>query len=55
MFIGSVIAGRVKDLYTAAEVTNWLNVWLVPAGIAAVVLVLFFLFFRERAAKVAAA
>ncbi len=55
MFIGSVIAGRVKDLYTAAEVTNWLNVWLVPAGIAAVVLVLFFLFFREKTAKAATA
>jgi nucleoside transporter len=55
MFIGSVIAGRVKDLYTAAEVTNWLNVWLVPAGIAAVVLVLFFLFFREKTAKAVAA
>ena len=51
MFIGSVIAGRVKDLYTAADVTNWLNVWLVPAGIAAVVLVLFFLFFREKNSK----
>lgn len=55
MFIGSVIAGRVKDLYTAAEVTNWLNVWLVPAGIAAVVLVLFYLFFREKTAKAATA
>lgn len=55
MFIGSVIAGRVKDQYTANEVTNWLNVWLVPAGIAAVVLILFFLFFREKAAKTAAA
>ena len=47
MYIGSVIAGRVKETYTVAEVTNWLNVWLVPAGIAAVILVLFILFFRN--------
>lgn len=47
MYIGSVIAGRVKEMYTVAEVTNWLNVWLVPAGIAAVILVLFILFFRN--------
>jgi nucleoside transporter len=55
MFIGSVIAGRVKDLYTVQDITNWLRVWLVPAGIAAVVLVLFFLFFREKTAKAATA
>jgi nucleoside transporter len=48
MFFGSIIAGKVKDLYTAQGVTNWLQVWLVPAGIAAVVLVLFLLLFREK-------
>lgn len=50
MFIGSVIAGKVKDLYSVGKpvVTNWTNVWLVPAGIAAVVLILFFLFFRDN-------
>jgi len=47
MYIGSVIAGRVKEMYTVQDVTNWLNVWLVPAGIAAVILVLFILFFRN--------
>lgn len=48
MFIGSVIAGKAKDLYTAGGVTNWTNVWLVPAAIAAVVLILFVLFFSEK-------
>ena len=38
MLIGSIVAGKVKDQYTVNEVTNWLNVWLVPAGIAAVIL-----------------
>ncbi|HEX5172488.1 MAG TPA: MFS transporter [Cyclobacteriaceae bacterium] len=50
MFIGSVVSGKVKDLYSSGEpvVTNWTNVWLVPAGIAAVVLLLFMLFFRDE-------
>ncbi|MEN9950851.1 MAG: hypothetical protein RLY85_1603 [Bacteroidota bacterium] len=48
MYIGSIVAGKVKDTYTADNVTNWLNVWLVPAGIAAVILVLFLLFFKDR-------
>ena len=29
-------------------VTNWTNVWLVPAGIAAVVLLLFLVLFNEK-------
>jgi nucleoside transporter len=50
MFIGSIIAGQVKDLYSSGDpvITNWTNVWLVPAGIAAVVLLLFVLFFRDN-------
>jgi nucleoside transporter len=51
MFIGSIVAGKVKDTYTADNVTNWLNVWLVPAGIAAVILVLFLLFFKDNKVK----
>ena len=47
MYIGSKIAGWVKDAYTVDTVTNWTNVWLVPAGIAVVVLILFILFFRD--------
>lgn len=51
MLIGSIVAGKVKDQYTTNEVTNWLNVWLVPAGIAAVILVLFLLFFKDNTRK----
>lgn len=47
MYIGSKIAGWVKDAYTKDGVTDWTNVWLVPAGIAVVVLILFILFFRD--------
>jgi len=50
MYIGSMVSGFVKDRYSAGEpvVTNWTNVWLVPAGIAVVVLLLFVLFFRDN-------
>jgi nucleoside transporter len=52
MFIGSVLSGIVKDAYTVGigetAVTNWTGVWLVPAGIAAGVLVLFLLFFSDK-------
>ena len=53
MFIGSIISGKVKDLYTSGEpfVTRWKDVWLAPADIAAVVLILFLLFFRDGAVK----
>ena len=52
MYIGSLIAGYVQQTYTIGEgasaVTNWTKVWLVPAGIAAVVLILFILFFKDN-------
>jgi len=49
MFIGSIIAGKVKDMYTdGTNITNWTNVWLVPTGIAVVVLLLFLVMFRDN-------
>jgi nucleoside transporter len=54
MFIGSVIAGKAKDSYTTGNVTDWTSVWLVPAAIAAVVLVLFVLFFSDKKAETTA-
>jgi nucleoside transporter len=52
MYIGSVVAGYVQKMYTTGTgdnaITNWANVWLVPAGIAAVVLLLFLLLFNEK-------
>jgi nucleoside transporter len=54
MFIGSIVAGKVKDLYTEAGVTNWFSVWLVPAAIAAVVLILFLVFFKDNTVKASA-
>lgn len=52
MYIGSLAAGYVQKKYTtgigADAVTNWMSVWMVPAIIAAIVLVLFVLFFKEK-------
>ena len=52
MYIGSVVAGYVQKMYTTGTgdnaITNWTSVWLVPAGIAAAVLVLFLLLFNEK-------
>lgn len=49
MGIGSWLGGTVLAANTdAANVTNWLSVWTVPAGIAAVVLVLFLIFFNDK-------
>jgi nucleoside transporter len=54
MGIGSWISGVVADMYTVGNVKNWTSIWMVPAGIAAVVLVLFVLFFRDNKVKATA-
>ncbi len=54
--IGFWVAGFVSEYYKANPTNDpfWQNIWLVPAGIAAVVLVLFMLFFKnEKMEKVA--
>jgi nucleoside transporter len=49
MLIGFSISGPIVDSYkTGADSHNWQQIWLLPAGIAAVVLVLFLLLFKER-------
>ncbi len=49
MLIGFSISGPIVDSYkTGANAHNWQQVWLIPAGIATVVLVLFLLLFKER-------
>jgi len=51
MWIGTMFSGRVKDYFTGPgpdHLTRWNNLWIVPAGIALVVLLLFTLFFRDN-------
>ena len=52
MFIGSVVSGRVVNaLLLPGGGHDWYRIWLVPAAGAAIVLVLFALFFRSEAAR----
>jgi nucleoside transporter len=48
MWIGTLLSGYVKDYYTLNEIVNWRSVWMVPAAIAATVLILFILFFKDN-------
>jgi nucleoside transporter len=49
MGIGSKLSGMVLDAYTRPDGSkDWLGVWLVPAGIAAAVLILFVLLFTDK-------
>lgn len=58
MGIGSKISGIVLDKFSTKDAAgvvthDWTSVWMVPAGIAAVVLVLFIVFFSENKTKAA--
>ncbi|WP_017260342.1 nucleoside permease [Pedobacter arcticus] len=48
MLIGFWVAGLITDTYQVNGIINWKMVWLIPAGIAAAVLVLFALLFSEN-------
>ncbi|HLZ90048.1 MAG TPA: nucleoside permease [Puia sp.] len=49
MFIGTWFSGYIDDVYAISpNVHNWRGIWLVPAYIAAAVLIYFILFFREK-------
>lgn len=48
IFIGSLLSGYVKDYYTVEDISNWKNIWMVPAAIAGIVLLLFIILFREK-------
>jgi nucleoside transporter len=48
MGIGSWLSGVTADLYTTNGVKDWTAIWMVPAAIAVVVLLLFVLFFKDN-------
>ncbi|MFN7118213.1 MAG: nucleoside permease [Saprospiraceae bacterium] len=51
MFIGYIVSGYIVDFYARAEGHIWQNIWLVPAGIAAVIMILFLFVFRDPGMK----
>lgn len=48
LLIGSLISGPIVDAYVTEGGHAWTSIWLIPAALAAVVAVFFFLFFREE-------
>jgi len=51
MLIGSLVSGPIVDAYTSSNGHDWQNIWLIPAGIAGVVVLLFLLLFRDQNSK----
>jgi nucleoside transporter len=49
MLIGSYISGPIVDHWKTSETShNWQTIWLIPAGIAAVVLIFFLALFKDK-------
>ncbi|WP_374951947.1 nucleoside permease [Mucilaginibacter sp.] len=49
MLIGSYISGPIVGHWKVSEkMHNWQTIWLIPGGIAAVVLIVFLLFFKDK-------
>ena len=48
MVIGTSFSGFVADNYQTENGHDWTSIWYVPAGIAALVLIYFMIFFKEK-------
>ncbi|WBL27115.1 nucleoside permease [Zunongwangia sp. HGR-M22] len=49
MLIGFWVAGQISDMYLNADGSHdWTNIWIVPAGFAFVVMIIFSIFFRNE-------
>ena len=48
ILIGSLVAGPIVDRFATAEGHDWTQIWIIPAAIAGVVMILFLLLFKDR-------
>jgi nucleoside transporter len=48
ILIGSLISGPLVDRFATADGHDWRQIWVIPAIIAGVVLIVFLIFFRDR-------
>ena len=48
ILIGSLVAGPIVDAFATPDGHDWTQIWIIPAAIAAVVLVVFVALFRDR-------
>ncbi|MEE9438625.1 MAG: MFS transporter [Saprospiraceae bacterium] len=49
MLVGFIVAGKIADANIVADIHDWKNIWIFPALFAAVVMVLFAMFFKDEA------
>jgi MFS family permease len=54
ILIGSLVSGPIVDSFATADGHQWRQIWIIPALIAAAVLVLFVLLFKDRTTPTAA-
>jgi nucleoside transporter len=51
MLIGFWVAGQITERYKVSDnMHDWKNIWMIPAGIAAAIAILFIILFRDRSA-----
>ncbi|MGV9796765.1 nucleoside permease [Mycobacterium sp. NPDC003449] len=55
ILIGSLAAGPIVDRFATADGHDWTQIWIVPAAIAGVVMVLFLILFKDRRGEQATA
>jgi hypothetical protein len=48
MYIGFYIAGQITESFKLDVGHDWPQIWMYPAGIAAVVMILFAIVFKEK-------
>jgi nucleoside transporter len=48
ILIGSLLAGPIVDRFVTPDGHDWTQIWVVPAGIAGVVMVVFLILFKDR-------
>lgn len=48
MMIGSLVSGPIVDAYASDNNHDWKTIWLIPGGIAFVVVILFLILFRDK-------
>ncbi|MBB2145614.1 MFS transporter [Pedobacter sp. LMG 31464] len=48
MLIGFMVAGQITEMYKVGGEENWKMIWIIPAGIAFVVFILFALLFNDK-------
>src|SRR6478609_3767968 len=48
VLIGSLAAGPIVDRFATADGHDWTQIWIIPAAIAGIVMVLFLILFKDR-------